>query len=343
MTVLFNGATNGGANTVRFEDGDLKISGQAVGGKQSLDAGLIASVWGGALTETGELKAGSDPNDLNDATISIKASGGAAYIFAQLEGAGSFFGNFNPGQKGGREQSAEAIGSKLKDLDEALTRAKLRQDDDGNWEISMSGKGVQGRVSTNGDFASEVDAQAFLDSLRAEVGKADAYSVHVEDDDLDGTFSFAFSGWYQDVNQSKIEAALNNSSIEFDGDIGSRAEGAAGNLALFLELMAESGDEFVFDQLEGVGTYDGNFNPGQSGGRELTAEEIASKVGDLGEVLNQFSTREDPSGNWEVTHSGQGLSGRLSTNGDFASEQDALDFVQSLVDASPGFLDDALF
>lgn len=345
MTTLFNGTTNGGANRVFVDnkDGELKISGQAASGNPPLDADLIATVWGGTLNAAGALKLGADSNDLNDATISISASGGGAFIFAQLASAGSFFGNFKPGQKGGREQSAEAIESKFQDLDRALDGAKLRQDAEGNWEISMSGGGLSGRVSTNGDFDSEEDAQAFLDSLRAEVGQPDAYSVIVEDDDLDGDFVFEFSGNYQDINKNKIEAALADSAVVSDGEIGSDAEGAAANLALFLETMATSGDEFVLKSLEEVDTGLGNVGQVENGGAgPASAEAIGDKfTGGVANAVDRAQIRTESDGDFEIFFTGNGVAGAATTNGDF-TEAEAAEFLAELQIGVGGFLDDAL-
>ena len=341
VTTLFKGTTNGGANRVFEKNGEILIAGQAVGGRQKLDAERIADVWGGTLEETATLKEGASLNDLNDAKISVVASGGEAFIWEQLAAKLTGDGNLNQVEKFG-PKSIEVLQSKFTGgLENALDRANIVSNSNG-YEIQFGGNGVSGTVATNANFATEQEAQAFLDSLKDEVGEEDAYSVVVEDDDLNGTFQFEFEGWYRDVNAKKIDGKLEDSDIHSDGAVSSKAEGAAMNLALFLEQMANGGETFVFKELEDANAYFGNFE-GQGEGTSNSYTTIGSKFTDLQTALSNAKVREDSDGFWEVSMSGGGLNGRVSTDADFKDESSAQEFIKSLMDSSGGFLDDALF
>ena len=345
MTVIFNGTTNGGSNQVTTSPGagDVFISGQSVGGRQPLDAKLLADVFGGTLTSTGTLKAGSDANDINDASITVQATGGKAFVFQQLEANNSFFGNFKPGQNGGREASAEAIEGKFTDLSRALNGAKILEDAGGNFEITISGGDVGGRVSTNGNFATQAEAQSFLDRLKFEATQPDAFGVVVADDDLDGEFVFEFQGSFNDTNnRSAIESRLDASNVVYDGNLETSAEAAAGNLALFLDKMATGGDAFVFTELGAAVSAAGNFGPSQNTAPGVGAAFVEGQITDLDKALTNARILQDAGGDFELRLTGSGVGGALNTNVDFDTAADADAFRDGLLEARAGFLDDAL-
>ena len=163
MTTLFRGATNGGANRVFLRDGDLKIAGQAVGGRPSLDADLIAKVWGAKSVQTADLKAGASLEDLNDAKISVVQTGGEGFVLNALAEIGVTKFNFNPSQNETPGVGVDLVDGRFNDMERALNGARVLQDVDGGWELRFSGGGMGGAFNTNADFATQDDAEAFLE------------------------------------------------------------------------------------------------------------------------------------------------------------------------------------
>lgn len=207
----------------------------------------------------------------------------------------------------------------------------------GQIKVSQVSKEVKG--------LSEADLDALIASdpnvIRRDDGKVveltDAYQVTIGGKNAAGNISFRFEGWYKDVNTKKLEGTgkfegkglLDNSGITTDGEVSSKAEGAAMNFALFLEDMLET-DAIKLIEDAGAKVDIGNQEPG--------GDEIRNLDKAIGNTFNSNDIKDDLS----VKFSGAGVGGSTSTD-PFSSKAAAQNFIDTVKNVGEnGFLDDIL-
>lgn len=200
-------------------------------------------------------------------------------------------------------------------------------------KVMVAGADVKGRQEVNIDILSDVwgfdvvknqgpiQDDFTADAIRVFQTEDGDWRVQIGPENVNGNYVFSFgddSTFYKDVNAKKIEAKLAESDIDTDGEVSSKAEGAAMNFALFLEQMLEA-DALKF--IEDAGADPSIFTDDEAA---IATARYREKDGD-------------------VIFSGNGVGGRTTTD-EFDSRSQAENFIDTiqLAGDSTGFLDDIL-
>ncbi|MEM6481983.1 MAG: hypothetical protein AAF922_10070 [Pseudomonadota bacterium] len=183
-------------------------------------------------------------------------------------------------------------------------------------------------VKDNGALESDFAAE----NIRVFQTQMGDWRVQLGPENVGGSFIFSFGDddkFYKDVNANKIEAKLADSDINTDGEVSSKAEGAAMNFALFLEEMLEA-DAIKFIEDAGASVDIGNQVPG------------GDEIRNLDDALSQLNDN-DVKVDFSVKFGGAGVGGSTSTDA-FNSQGAAENFIDTvqLANGELGFLDEIL-